>query len=145
MATVSEILAGKGMHLITVSSQASVYHAAIMMNEQKIGSLLVLEEGRLVGILTERDIMARVVADRLDADATRVIDVMTRDVVCCRPHTDVEEARCVMKNRRVRHLPVLSEEDTVVGMISIGDLNAFQVDCHERTIHLLEHYIHSTW
>src|SRR5689334_7673176 len=70
MATVSDILAGKGMHLITVSTQASVYHAAILMNEQKIGSLLVLEEGRLVGILTERDILMRVVADRLDADAT---------------------------------------------------------------------------
>lgn len=145
MATVSDILAGKGMHLITVSSQASVYHAAILMNEQKIGSLLVLEEGRLVGILTERDILMRVVADRLDADATRVYDVMTRDVVCCRPHTEQQEARSVMKNRRIRHMPVVSDEDNVVGMLSIGDLNAFQVDCQERTIHLLEDYIHGTW
>src|SRR5262245_12448451 len=106
MATVSDILAGKGMHIVTVSAHASVYHAAIVMNEQRIGSLLVLEQGRLVGILTERDILTRIVADQRDANATTVADVMTRDVVCCRPHTDIEEARSVMKHRRVRHLPV---------------------------------------
>src|SRR6266511_5617030 len=136
MATVSDILAGKGRHLITVSAHASVYHAAIAMNEQKIGSLLVLEEGRLVGILTERDILERVVADQRDAHATPVEEVMTRDVVCCRPHTDVEEARSVMKHRRVRHLPVVAEEGDVVGILSIGELNAYQVDYQERTIYL---------
>lgn len=145
MATVSDILAGKGMHIITVSSQASVYHAAIMMNEQKIGSLLVLEEGHLVGIITERDILARVVADRVDADRTCVEDVMTRDVVCCRPHTELEEARSVMKHRRIRHLPVVDEDGNLTGLVSIGDLNAYQVDYQERTIHLLEGYIHGTW
>jgi len=145
MATVSDILAGKGMHLITVSARATVYHAAIVMNEQRIGSLLVLEEGRLIGILTERDIMARVVADQRDANETSVEEVMTRDVVCCRPHTELEEARSVMKNRRIRHMPVVSEEGNVVGMISIGDLNAYQVDSQERTIHLLHDYIHGTW
>ena len=145
MATVSDILAGKGMHLITVSAQATVYHAALVMNEQKIGSLLVLDEGRLVGILTERDILARVVADQRQANATRVEEVMTRDVVCCRPHTDLEEARSVMKNRRIRHLPVVAEEGGVVGMLSIGDLNAYQVNHQERTIHLLQDYIHGTW
>ncbi len=144
MATVSDILAGKGLHLITVSSRATVYHAAIMMNEQKIGSLLVLEEGRLVGILTERDILERIVAEQLDANITLVAEVMTRDVVCCRTHTDLEEARSVMKHRRIRHLPVVVTEGEVVGIISIGDLNAFQVDCQERTIHLLEDFIHST-
>jgi CBS domain-containing protein len=145
MATVSDILAGKGLQIVTVSARATVYHAAIVMNEQRIGSLLVLEEGQLVGILTERDIMARVVAEERDAHATSVEDVMTRDVVCCRPHTELEEARSVMKNRRIRHMPVISSDGNLVGMISIGDLNAYQVDCQERTIHLLQDYIHSTW
>jgi CBS domain-containing protein len=143
MATVSEIMAGKGAHLVTISVQATVYQAALLMNGQRIGALLVLEEGRLAGILTERDIMARVVAAQRNANDTRVEEVMTRDVICCRPHTDVEEARCTMKIRRIRHLPVVGD-DGVVGMLSIGDLNAFQVDCQERTIHLLEDYIHGT-
>lgn len=145
MATVSDILAGKGLHLITVSPRATVYHAAIVMNEQRIGSLLVLEEGQLIGILTERDIMARIVAEQRDANTTCVEEVMTRDVICCRPHTDLEEARSVMKHRRIRHMPVISDEGSLNGMISIGDLNAYQVDYQERTIHLLEGYIHGTW
>jgi CBS-domain-containing membrane protein len=70
---------------------------------------------------------------------------MTRDLVCCRPHTEMEEARSVMKHRRIRHLPVLSEDDHVVGVISIGDLNAYQADTQERTIYLLQEYIHGTW
>jgi CBS domain-containing protein len=143
MATVSDILAGKGMHISTVSAHASVFAAAILMNEHKIGSLLVLEEGRLVGILTERDILMRIVAEQREANATPVGDVMTRDVVCCRPHTDMEEARSVMKHRRVRHLPVIAEDGDLVGVISIGDLNAYQCDHQERTIHLLEGYIHT--
>src|SRR5688572_20080670 len=96
MATINDILAGKGRHLFSVSSQATVFSAAILMNEHKIGSLLVLEDGRLVGILTERDILRRIVAEQRDAAATRVEEVMTRDVVCCRLHTDLEEARSVM-------------------------------------------------
>lgn len=141
MATVSDILAGKGRHLITISSQATVYQAAVMMNEQKIGSLLVLDEGRLVGILTERDILMRVVADQRDAVTTRVEEVMTRDIICCRPHTEMEEARSVMKHRRIRHMPVITEEGDLVGVLSIGDLNAYQVDHQERTIYLLQEYI----
>jgi CBS domain-containing protein len=145
MITVTDILAGKGRHLNTISAQASVFDAAIMMNEHKIGSLLVLEDGRLIGILTERDILQGIVADQRDACATQVGEVMTRDVVCCRLHTDMEEARSVMKHRRIRHLPVLTEDGEVVGLISIGDLNAYQVDSHERTIYLLQEYIHGTW
>lgn len=145
MTTVSEILAGKGMHLITVSAQATVFQAALLMNEQRIGSLLVLEEGRLVGLLTERDILARVIAEEFDPHTVLVAEVMTRDVICARPHTAIEEARSVMKHRRVRHLPIVSEDGDLVGIISIGDLNAFQVDHQERTIYLLQEYIHGTW
>jgi CBS domain-containing protein len=145
MASVNDILAGKGRHLITISAQATVYAAAVLMNERKIGSLLVLEDGQLAGILTERDILGRVVADQRDANTVSVEEAMTRDVVCCRPHTDVEEAKSVMKHRRIRHLPVMADEGEVVGLISIGDLNAYQVDHQERTIYQLQEYIHGTW
>jgi CBS domain-containing protein len=142
MVYVRDILVEKGSHMVTISPQAPVHTAVILMNDHKIGSLLVLEEGRLVGILTERDILLHVVAAERNARTLRVEEAMTRDVVCCRPHTSLEEARGVMKNRRVRHLPVLGEEDQVVGVISIGDLNAHQVTNQEQTIYLLQEYIH---
>jgi CBS domain-containing protein len=145
MTSVSDILAGKGLHLITISPQANVLLAASLMNERKIGSLLVMDSGQLVGILTERDILQRIVAEQRDPCQTQVGEVMTNDVVCCRPHTDMEEAKSVMKHRRVRHLPVVDEEGIVVGLISIGDLNAHQVDHQERTIYQLHQYIHGTW
>jgi len=145
MATVSDILAGKGLRLITVSPQETVYAAAVRMNEHKIGAVLVMENDRLAGILTERDILVRVVAEQRDANLTHVDDVMTRDLVCCRLHTGFEEAKSVMRNRRIRHLPVLGEHDEVVGIISIGDLNAFQADSQERTIFQMQEYIHGTW
>ncbi len=145
MATVNDILAGKGRHMVTISSQATVLMAATVMNDNRVGSLLVLDEGRLIGMITERDICQRIVARQRDPQTTLVGDIMAGDVICCRSHTDIEEARGVMKNRRVRHLPVVEEDGSVIGLISIGDLNAFQVDSAERTIYLLKEYIHGTW
>ncbi len=145
MAIANDILAGKGRRLNTISPEASVYDAAVVMNEHRIGSVLVMSEDRLVGIFTERDILRRVVAAQRDPAETAVSQVMTTDVACCRPHTDLEEARSVMKNRRIRHLPVVADGGEVVGLISIGDLNAHQVDSQERTIYQLQEYIHGVW
>jgi CBS domain-containing protein len=145
MATVRDILAVKGRQLITIAPEATILDAAVLMTERGIGSLLVVEEGRLVGMLTERDFLIRVVAEQRDAQTTCVGDLMERDVVCCRPYTDMEEAKSVMKNRRIRHLPVMNDEEELIGLISIGDLNAYQTDSHERTIYLLQEYIHGTW
>jgi CBS domain-containing protein len=145
MATVRDILDDKGRHLNTISPHANVFDAATLMNEHKIGSLLVIQDGRLIGILTERDIMQRIVTEQRDARHTSVGEVMTRDVICCRMHTDVEEVRAVMRDRRIRHLPVMTDEGDVVGLISIGDLNAYQVQNQERTIYQLQEYIYGTW
>ena len=141
MDRIHDILAEKGRYLMTISPWATVHTAAILMNDHKIGSLLILEEGRLIGILTERDILEKVVAEQRIPSSIRVKDVMTRDVLCCGPDTPLEEARSVMKNRRVRHLPVLDEAGIVIGVVSIGDLNAFQVMHQETTIYLLQEYI----
>jgi CBS domain-containing protein len=141
MATVRDILTTKGTHIERVCPTTSVYEAAVQMNRLKIGSLIVEDAGRLVGILTERDILQRIVAERRDAATTSVEEIMTTEVVCCRLNTSVEEARGVMKNRRIRHLPVLSEEDELLGVISIGDLNAHEAHHHELTIFLLQEYI----
>jgi CBS-domain-containing membrane protein len=67
---------------------------------------------------------------------------MTTEVICCQQHTTVEEARGVLKNRRIRHLPVVDENKRLCGLISIGDLNAHETHSHERTIHVLQEYIY---
>jgi CBS domain-containing protein len=142
MATVSDILRVKGPEVRSIGPEASVYAAAVRMNEGKIGSLVVLQEGRLCGIITERDILQRIVAECRDPGTTSVGEVMTTEVVCCRPHTGLDEARGVMKNRRIRHLPVLEEDGRLLGLISIGDLNAHDAHTQEYTIHLLQEYIY---
>lgn len=144
MATVNDILAVKGRDMVTISSDATVFSAAVLMTDRRVGSLLVVEEGRLVGILTERDFLINVVTEQRDAHTMLVGELMTRDVVCCQPHTEFEEAKSVMKHRRLRHLPVMNDDGDLVGLISIGDLNAYHTDYQERTIHLLKDYIHGT-
>jgi CBS domain-containing protein len=142
MATVRDILAIKGTRVLCIDPQASVMDAAMLMNEHKVGSLVVLEGDRICGIITERDILERVVVQRLDPSQTCVQDVMTTEVACGQLHTTIDEARGVMKNRRIRHLPIADEERRLYGLISIGDLNAYQTNTQEQTIHILEEYIY---
>lgn len=142
MPTVKDILAIKGTQVLSIGSDASVLDAALRMNERKLGSLLVQDGEQLVGIITERDILQRLVAQRRDPSQTPVREVMTTELVCCQARTTIAEARGVMKNRRIRHLPVLDDNKRVCGMISIGDLNAYETHDHEVTIHILEEYIH---
>ena len=142
MRTVQDIVAVKGNEVVTISPQITALEAATRMSERNIGSLVVMDEGRLVGVVTERDILQRVVAQGRNPGATRVDEVMTSEIVCCRMHTTLEEASGVMKNRRLRHLPIVSEAGELQGLISIGDLNAAQSHQHEQTIHLLHEYIY---
>lgn len=142
MATVCNLLTSKGRSLLTTSPNATVIDAAMLMNEHRVGSLMVVDDGQLVGMFTERDVLRRVVAEQRDPAATRVDEVMTAEVACCQLHTSLDEARTVMKNRRIRHLPVLSDEGDLIGLVSIGDLNAYQANSQEMTIHLLQQYIY---
>ena len=142
MATVKDILAVKGSHVLSIGPDATVLDAAVLMNEHKVGSLVVMSGGQLIGIISERDILTRVVVPRLDPGQALVRDVMTVEVVCCQPYTQLEEARGVLKNRRIRHLPVVDAANELLGLISIGDLNAYDAHDHEFTIHILQEYIH---
>jgi CBS domain-containing protein len=142
MASVRDILARKGAHVFTVGKDATVLQAALLMNEHRIGALVVVEAGRVAGMFTERDVLLRVVAGQRDPSATRVADVMTAEVACCSTETSIEEARGAMKNRRIRHLPVVDGDQALLGMVSIGDLNAHAAAEHEHTIHLLQEYLH---
>jgi CBS domain-containing protein len=143
MSTVHDILVTKGSHVHSIGPEASVLDAAGLMNEHKIGCLLVMDGGRVVGLFSERDVLQRVVVPRRDPGETRVEEVMTTELICCRPHTSLDEARGVMKNRRIRHIPVLEDEsEELAGLISIGDLNAHAMHEHESTIYVLEQYIY---
>ena len=142
MPQVRDILEKKGTQVWTVGPQATVMQAATLMNEYKIGALVVTDAGRIVGMFTERDVLRRVVGEHRDPLTTLVADVMTAEVLCCTPRTLLEEARTVMKERRIRHLPVVDAEDRLLGLISIGDLNAYEAFSLEQTIFLMDEYIH---
>src|SRR5262249_1295225 len=134
MATVKDILAVKGTHVLSIGPEATVLDAAGLMNEHKVGSLVVLNGGQLVGIISERDIFQQIVVPQRDPRQMSVNEIMTGEVVYCQPHTPLDEARGVLKNRRIRHLPVLDENNRLCGLISIGDLNAHLARDHEVTI-----------
>jgi CBS domain-containing protein len=142
MATIKDILAVKGRHVWAVGPDANVLQAAALMNEYKIGALLVLDQERIVGMFTERDVLQRVVGEQRDPAATLVGDVMTTEVSCCTLDTSLEEARVAIKERRIRHLPVLGADGQLLGMVSIGDLNAYQAASQEQTIYLLHEYLY---
>jgi CBS domain-containing protein len=142
MATLKDILAGKESKVISVDPRATVMEAAVLMNQYRIGFLVVIDGERPVGVFSERDILRRVVVARLDPGKTLVREVMTSEMLVCNPSTSVEEARSVMKNRRIRHLPVVDDQERLVGLVSIGDLNAFNANAQEQTLHVLHEYIY---
>ena len=142
MPTVKNILSEKGSDVLSIRKDATVLEAAALMNEHRTGSVLVVTEEEVVGIFTERDVLRRVVGARRDPADTLVEQVMTTDLTCCEPDTPVEQARAAMRNRRIRHLPVVDEQQKVYGIISIGDLNAHHLDAQELTIHFMREYLY---
>jgi CBS domain-containing protein len=142
MLKVRDILAQKGTCVHTVGPSMPVIEAALLMNEHRIGALVVALDQEIIGMFTERDVLRRVVGEHRDPAATLVQDVMSTEVVCCTPETSIEEARGAMKNRRIRHLPVVNDGNALIGLISIGDLNAHQATSQEQTIYLMQEYLY---
>jgi len=145
METLLDILQNKSHHsprpLVTAPPTASVLEATRLMNAERIGSLVVMQDGRLVGIFTERDVLRRVVAESRPAARTLVGDVMTSDVICAPPEAAVAEVADLMRRRRIRHVPVVDGDGKVVGIVSIGDVNAHQFSCCEVALHQVEDYV----
>lgn len=143
MTSIRQLLDKKGSDVWSTTPDASVYDALLLLAEKNIGALLVLQEGELVGIISERD-YARKVALRGKASVeTPVREIMTEDVVTVSPQSTVEEAMALMTDKRIRHLPVV-EEDKLVGVISIGDLVKSIIAKQEVMINQLENYISGT-
>lgn len=141
MATVQDILARKGFDVHTIPSTNTVLEATQMMNDRRIGAVVVVDQGELVGMFTERDVLRRVVAACRDSKFTYVAEVMTRDVLCIPPTADLDQVGSIMKSRRVRHLPVTSSDGDLMGLVSIGDLNAFYASNQASQIEWLNEYV----
>jgi len=139
-ASIRAVLEFKGRDVETVDPDASVFVAVQRMNIRHIGALVITEQRDLVGIMTERDILTRVVATNRDPTATRVWEVMTRDPVIIDADATVEEALGVVSRRRCRHLPVVYQ-GALYGLVSAGDLTAWIVRDQRRTIEDLYDYV----
>jgi len=122
--------------LATLEPSATVVEAARMMAYLRIGALMVIEDGRLVGIFSERDALTRVVAKEKDPATTLVSEVMTPDPITIAPETTVQRALDIMAEKGFRHLPVV-EEDRIVAIVSIRDLYRSVKDQMETDILLL--------
>jgi CBS domain-containing protein len=140
MATVHDILDRKGREVVAVETGATVLQAARRMNERGIGGVVVTEGGRIAGIFTERDVLRRVVAEGRDPARTTVGEVMTAPVLRCRPDARLDECRALMTERRIRHLPVV-DQDEIRGIVTTGDLLAHQVREQEDQIQFLNSYV----
>ena len=139
-ATVSEILNAKGRQTWTVSPENTVLEAIQMMAEKNVGALLVLEGGKLVGIISERDYTRKVILRGKASKDTPVKEILSGTVIHVSPSDSVEECMRLMTSHRVRHLPVL-EGDNVTGVVSIGDLVNWIISAQTSTIHQLQTYI----
>lgn len=141
MPTAQSILDKKGTDVATVDVRATVLDAAKLMNARHIGAVVATSGEKVVGIFTERDILNRVVAAGRDPAQTRVEQVMTAPMACCKRDTRLAECRAIMSQKRIRHLPVV-ENGRLYGMISSGDILASEVEDQQMTIEYLHEYLH---
>ena len=142
MSTVSEILASKGASVLSVDADASVIEAAQRMIDANVGAMLVSNEGRIAGIVTERDYLRRVTLEGRKDSETAVREIMSSPLIVVAPDTSVEECMAIMTEQRIRHLPV-AERGEIVGVVSIGDLVKFTSKQQSVKIEYLTEYINT--
>lgn len=144
MTSVAQLLKSKpNQDVYTIEATDSVYDAIKLMADKQIGALIVKENGTIAGIVTERDYARKVVLMDRSSKTTPVRDIMSSAVRFVRPDQTTDECMALMTERRMRHLPVL-ENDQLIGMVSIGDLVKAIIAEQQFTIQQLEHYIHSS-
>lgn len=131
MESVADIMSDE---VCTIEPQETLRQAALLMQENDVGSLPVCQDGELLGMITDRDITVRAVAEGLDPDDTAVSDVMSGDVQCCTEDQSVDEVMALMGELQVRRLPVIDEQRHVVGIVALADLARRQGDHIDQTV-----------
>ena len=140
MKLVNHLLDTKGRNVVSITPDASVFDAIKLMADEVIGSLVVMQDGELLGIVTERDYARKVILKGRSSETTPVGEIMSTDLVTATPAQTVNDCMTLMTEKRIRHLPIVAG-DGVVGMISIGDLVQAIISDQQEAIEQLENYI----
>ena len=143
MNRLTEILTEKGDVVLRVDADSSVLDAVRRMVDSNVGSLLVTDHGRDIGIVTERDYLRRVTLEGRDERETPVREIISSPLVVATPETTVEECMALMTDRRIRHVPVVGSGGEVVGLVSIGDLVKFTSKQQSFELQYLTEYINA--
>jgi len=138
--TIASILRNKGREIWSIDPDQTVYDAIALMAEKGIGALLILSEGKMVGVFSERDYARKIILQGRSSKSTRVREIMTGDPVTVTPEHTVDECMRIITHHRVRHLPVM-DGDRLLGVISIGDLVNAIIASQAQTIDHLHTYI----
>jgi len=142
--TVDALLKEKGSTVYSIAPEATVFDAITMMSEKNIGALLVFENQRLIGIISERDYTRKVALKGKASKQTPVREILSERLVTTPPDATIEECLVAMTEHRIRHLPVVRGE-TVLGVVSIGDLVNFVISSQHATIQQLQGYISGSY
>jgi CBS domain-containing protein len=141
MKTLKQLLEAKGRDVYSIAPDARVFDALRLMAEKSVGALIVMEGGRIAGILSERDYARKVILHGKFSHDIQVREIMTSKVITVHPGQTVEECMALMTEKRIRHLPV-TEGERLIGVLSIGDLVKEVIAEQQQTIKQLESYIH---
>lgn len=141
MKYIDDILNKKGEDVWSIDVDDSVYRAIEIMAEKRVGALIVKDESKLVGIISERDYARKVILKGRSSKGTKVSEIMTKDIVYARPDNDVDECMALMSEKGVRHLPIIAGSD-LKGMVSLGDLVRTIIEEQQTRIEQLENYIY---
>ena len=140
MKTISQLIKGQDKSIWSVSPNDSVHDAVKLLVEKNIGALLVVEQGKLVGVVSERDCARKTLLSEKPASETTVESIMTSNVIYAKPSHTINECMELMTDKRIRHLPIMDGDDLVC-MISLGDLVKTVIAEQQAVIEQLEHYI----
>ncbi|MCZ6666628.1 MAG: CBS domain-containing protein [Gammaproteobacteria bacterium] len=140
MQTAKQLLEGKGRQVWSVHSDATVYDALQLMAQKEIGALVVIDDGKMVGLVSERDYARKVILQGRSSRDTTVAEIMSTTVLHITPEQTVNDCMALMTDKKIRHLPVLVN-DQIIGILSIGDLVKAIIAEQEFVIDQLEHYI----
>lgn len=141
MTTVSQLLRKKGTDVVTIGPQATVFEALQLMADRNIGALPVMENGKMLGIFSERDYARKVILQGRSSKETSVADLMTQNVFFVKPSRTMEDCMVLMSGKHIRHLPVMEDGKALLGIVTMRDVVKELISSKENTIRELETYI----